>query len=111
VEVAEKWAASPTDENRRAALAAAEAADFGTAPGCAAVAAFWSGGSMAPPKLTIVLPAEHLMPQAVGNAVQLATVYHEPEKAADRYRRFLALSREVATGKNRWKEESPAGTP
>ena len=63
---------------------------------------------MAPPKLEPAPPAEHLMPGAVVNAVQLATVYHEPEKAPEKYRLFLALGVEVATGKNRWKEDPPA---
>jgi hypothetical protein len=110
VEAAERWAAAPTDENRRAAFTAAEAADFGTPAGCAAAAAFWSGGSMAPPTLAAVPPAEHLMPAAVVNAVQLATVHGEPVKAEEKYRLFLALSVEVAAGKNRWKED-PAATP
>jgi hypothetical protein len=108
VEAAERWAVAPTDDNRRAAFLAAEAADFGTPAGCAAAAAFWSGGSMAPPKLTAVPPAEHLMPGAVVNAVQLATLYPEPEKAAEKYLHFLALAVEVAAGKNRWKEDTPA---
>jgi hypothetical protein len=108
VEAAERWAAAPTDDNRRAAFAAAEEADFGTPAGCAGAAAFWSGGSMAPPKQTAVPPAEHLMPGAVVNAVQLATVLHGPEKAAEKYRLFLALAVDVAAGKNRWKEDPPA---
>jgi hypothetical protein len=62
---------------------------------------------MAPPKLAAVSPAEHLMPGAVVNAVQLATLLHEPGKAAEKYRLFLALAVEVAAGKNRWKEDPP----
>jgi hypothetical protein len=109
LEAAERWAAAPTDENRRAAFAAAEAADFGTPAGCLGAAAFWSGGSMAPPKLPPVPPAEHLMPGAVVNAVQLAAVCRGPEKAAEKYRTFLALAADVAAGKNRWKDPAPAG--
>jgi hypothetical protein len=104
IDAAERWAAAPTDDNRRASFAAAEAADFGTPAGCAGAAAFWSGGSMAPPGLQAVPPGEHLMPGAVANAVQLATLLHEPEKAAEKYRLFIALAADVAAGKNRWKE-------
>src|SRR5436305_3569062 len=43
VRVAEKWVADPSDANRTAALAAAEAADFTTPAGAAALAAYWSG--------------------------------------------------------------------
>jgi hypothetical protein len=104
LEATERWAAAPTDDNRRAAFEAAEAADFGSPAGCAGAAAFWSGGSMAPAGLQAVPPAEHLMPGAVANTVQLATVLHEPEKATEKYRLFVALAAEVVVGKSRWKE-------
>src|SRR5438876_187008 len=44
---AEKWVKDPTDENRRANQTAAEAAELATPAGCAAMAAFMSGGSIA----------------------------------------------------------------
>src|SRR5207302_301373 len=44
LKAAEKWAADPSEDNRRAAQAAAEAAGAETPAGCAALAAFWSGG-------------------------------------------------------------------
>jgi hypothetical protein len=108
LQAAERWAASPTDEHRRAAFPAAEAADIGTPAGCAAAAAFWSGGSLAPPNLPPVPPAEHLTPTTVANAVLLAAVVTEPEKAADKFRRFFAVGVEVAAGANRWKETPAA---
>ena len=37
LDATEKWIAQPNDENRRAAMSAAEAADVATAAGCAAV--------------------------------------------------------------------------
>ena len=48
LQAAERWAADPSEDNRRKAQAAAEAAEMSTPAGCAAMAAFWSGGSMAP---------------------------------------------------------------
>src|SRR5687767_5465508 len=42
----EAWARDPSDANRRACGAAAEVVGHGTAPGCLADAAFWSGGSL-----------------------------------------------------------------
>src|SRR5262245_20865000 len=45
---AERWVAAPNEGNRRASLQAAQVAQFGTAAGCCAAAAFWSGGSLAP---------------------------------------------------------------
>jgi hypothetical protein len=104
---AEQWAAEPTEERRRAAFAAAEAAGFGNPAGCAAAAAFWSGGSLAPPNLPAVSPGDHLTPTAVANAVVLAAVAREPEKAADKSRRFFAVGVEIAAGRERWKEERP----
>jgi hypothetical protein len=41
---AETWIADPNEDNRKAALKAAEAADSATAAGCTALAAFYSGG-------------------------------------------------------------------
>ncbi len=101
---AEKYVEVPTDTNRRAAMAAAEAADFGTPAGCAAAAAFFSAGSLAPPGLAPVEPAEHLTPAAVANAVVLATIVADPHKADEKYRLFLDLGRAVAEGKSRWKD-------
>ncbi len=105
---AEKWASSATEDHRRAAFAAGEAVKFETPAGLAALAAFWSGGSLAPPKLPVVPPAEKLCPETVGNVVILAGVLHEPEKADEKYRAFLQLGKDVAGGSNRWKDERPA---
>src|SRR5690348_16914571 len=58
LDAARKWAAMTSEENRRAAEAAAAKVNYGTPAGQAAVAAFWSGGSLAPPKLAVVPPPE-----------------------------------------------------
>jgi hypothetical protein len=102
LEAAEKWAIEPTEEHRRACLPAAEAADFGTPAGCAAIAAFWSGGSLAPPDLPAVPPKDELAPGAVANAILLAAVATESEKAPETYTRFLALGANVAAGTTAW---------
>ena len=46
LQAAEKWVIDPSEENRRAAHAASEAAGLGVPAGCAAMAAFFSGGSL-----------------------------------------------------------------
>src|SRR4051812_37009985 len=46
----EKWIAQPTEENRRAAMQAAEVAGLQTAAGGAGLAAFFCGASSAPPR-------------------------------------------------------------
>lgn len=101
---AEKWVADPSEENRRAAQAAAEAAEMKTPAGCAAMAAFWSGGSLGPPHVPTVPPGEQLTGHGVSGAVMLAAVLKEPEKAAEKHRTFLDLGVNVANGTNRWKE-------
>jgi len=104
---AERWAGDPTDEHRRAAFAAAEAAGVGTAAGCAALAAFLSGGSLGPPTVAEVPPAEHLTASAVAGAVTLAAVGAQPERAAERYQTFFALGTEVARGARKWPATRP----
>lgn len=103
LQAAEQWVKDPSEDNRRAALPAAEAADFGTPAGCAAIAAFWSGGSMGPPNVPTIPPGEYLTALAVAGVVMLAAVLTEPERAPDKFRRFLTLGIEVANGSERWK--------
>jgi hypothetical protein len=103
LQAAEKWVTDPSEDNRRAAMPAAEAADMNTPAGCAALAAFWSGGSLVPPNLPAVPPAEHLTGHGVAGAVLLAAIVTEPDKAAEKYRNYLALGIDVANGVNKWK--------
>src|SRR5207245_1179123 len=103
LQTAEKWVVDPSEENRRAAMPAAEAAEFKTPAGCAAVAAFWSGGSLVPPNVPVVPPGEYLTAHGVAGAVMLAAVVSEPEKAPEKYRTFLTQGIEVANGTQRWK--------
>jgi len=102
IQAAEKWVASPTDENRRAAMPVAQTAGLATAAGAAALAAFVSGGSLGPASNPPVPPAETLTAQAVSGAVLVAAVQRETEKALDKFRRFLTLGIEIANGTNRW---------
>ena len=103
LQAAEKWVTDPSEDNRRAGMPAAEAAELKTPAGCAAMAAFWSGGSLAPPNVPVVPPGEYLTAHGVAGAVMLAAVQSEPEKAPDKYRKFLAQGIEVAKGTQRWK--------
>jgi hypothetical protein len=96
--------ADPSEANRQAAQAAAEKAGVGTPAGCAAMAAFWSGGSLAPANLPAVPPAENLTGQGVAGAVLLAVVQKEPAKAPQKFRQFVALGVEVGKGSKRWQE-------
>ncbi len=102
----EKWIAQPNDENRRAAMKAAQEAQVGTPAGCAGLAAFFSGGSLAPPEAQAVPPGEFMTAKAVAGAVILSAVVTEPEKAPEKYRAFIAQGIEVAHKINLWPKSS-----
>jgi hypothetical protein len=108
---AETWVVDPSEENRRAALPAAEAAGYGTAAGCASAAAVWSGGSLGPPNVPSIPPGEHLTAHGASCAVMLAAVATEPEKASEKSLAFLRLGLQVAEGANHWPEPAPQAPP
>jgi hypothetical protein len=95
---AEAWVADPSDGNRRAAYDAAVQAEFGTAAGCAALAAFLSGGSLGPAELPEVPPHPLMTARMVTNAVLLSGVVSHPAKAAERYARFVTQGIPLANG-------------
>jgi hypothetical protein len=98
LKAAEAWVYKPEEENRRAAMTCADAAKFDSPSSWAAMGAFWSGGSMAPPGLPIVPPGQDLTAAAVTGAIMLAAVQSDPAKADERYRRFLAYGVDIAEG-------------
>jgi len=98
LEAAEAWVRRPEEALRRAAMAAAEKANYRSTEAWAAVGAFWSGGSMAPEGQPVVPPGEHLTGVAVGGAVVLAGVRLRPQETEARLRRFLASARDIALG-------------
>jgi hypothetical protein len=103
LQVAERWCTSPSEDLRRSAMAASEKAQLKTPAGCAALAVFFSGGSLAPPNAPVVPPADDLTPRTVAGAVLLAAVVSEPEKAEQKYQRFLEQGINVASGKEQVK--------
>lgn len=108
LELAERWVYKPSEEHRRAAFAAAEAHRFQGPWSWAAMAAFWSGGSMAPPDAPAIPPADNLTGKAVAGAVMLAAVHREPEKAPEKYRQFLTQGIDIACGGNGRPASKPA---
>jgi hypothetical protein len=99
---AEAWVSDPTEANRRAAQAAADLAGLATPAGCAAVSAFWSGGSLGPADVPAIPPGPYLSAHGAACAVILATVTTTPEKAPDAFSADIALGLEVAGGKHPW---------
>ncbi|NKB80961.1 MAG: hypothetical protein GKS05_03510 [Nitrospirales bacterium] len=100
--VAEQWVCDPNETNRRAALSIAESTGLNVPASWAAMGAFWSGGSIAPPDATVVPPGEYLTAIAVAGAVMLAAVLHEPEKVSEQFMTFLTDGIGVANGTNEW---------
>ena len=94
IKAAEAWVADPSEEHRRKAGTTAEAAKQVPA-GWAAMAAFWSGGSMAPPHAPVVPPGPTLTAHAASGAVMLAAVARQPEKAPEKYKKFLEMGLEL----------------
>lgn len=97
-EAAEKWVRQPAEPARRQAMAHAHATGFGSPEAWAAVAVFWSTGSMAPEGQPDVPPPAHLAGTAVAGAVALASVRGDPKRREARLRRFLASGRNIAAG-------------
>jgi hypothetical protein len=108
---AEKWVAEPDEPNRRTAETAARAAGAGTPAGLAALAAFWSGGSLAPAEFHAVPPAEDLTARGVTGAVMLAAASGPAPEIPARYRRYLDLGLDVAAGRDRPPGLAPAIPP
>jgi Family of unknown function (DUF6931) len=86
---AERWVSAPNEQNRWAAKQTAENEDPMTLSGLLAMAVFLAGPSMAPPNLPAVPPPDHATSEIVANAVFLAGVVKEPEKAKEKYRVFM----------------------
>jgi hypothetical protein len=95
---AELWVRAQTDAARRAAMAQAQATGFSSPEAWAAVAAFWSGESMAPEGQPAVPPAPHLTGTAVAGSVALSAVRGQVSRRPARLRRFLESGRNIAAG-------------
>ncbi len=95
---AEEWVRRQSDAQRRAAMQEAEAAGFRSAEAWAAVAAFWSGDSMAPPEAPKVPPQPHFTGLAVAGAVAIAAARGQATRREARLRRFLVSAKEIAAG-------------
>lgn len=96
--LAEKWVYEPTEDTRRAAMAAAETAKFDAPSAWAAAAAFWSTGSIAPPETPMIMAPDDQTGKAVIGAVLLAAVSTGPEKINDLCRSFLSQGLDIAQG-------------
>ncbi len=97
---AETWVFKPEEENRRAAMAKAQDTGYQSPASWAAIAAFWSGGSMAPPEAPAVPPPQHLIGRAVWGAIMIATGTVPPPEVEKRQRQLLDQGLDIARGGN-----------
>jgi hypothetical protein len=102
LQVAEKWVANPSEDFRRPAVPAWEAATLGTPAGCVAAAVAFTGGSLGPPNVPTIPPGDYAPALAAAGAVMLAAVA-DPLKIDAALVRFLGLGRDVASGVSTWK--------
>lgn len=107
-ELAGQWVRQPSDALRRSAMEQAQLAGLDSPEAWAAVAAFWSGDSLAPLGQPKVPPALHLPGTAAAGAVQLSAVRKGAARQAARLDAFLRSAHEIANGgTGRLKPEAP----
>jgi hypothetical protein len=105
LDATERWIAQPTEDNRRNAMARAEAIGFDTPAGCAALAAFLSGPTLAPPHIEqAVPPPEYGAAKAIAGAVLISAVI-EPDKAVEKMHAALLQGLDVVAKIKLWPVE------
>jgi hypothetical protein len=97
-DAAEEWVRQQTDAQRRVAMDRAQLAGFTSAEAWAAVAAFWSGDSMAPLEAPKVPPEPHFAGLAAAGSVALAAARGKATLQPGRLKRFLISGRDIAQG-------------
>ena len=100
LDVALEWIKTPDEDHRQPAMAAAERTNCETAAGLTAMAAFFSGGSLAPPDYEPVPPGELLTAQTVGNSVILAGIGETSSETDKNYPALVELGLSVANGES-----------
>lgn len=98
LQAAEAWSFRPDEERRRTAEAAADASELEHPAGWAALAAFWSGGSLVRPDLQAVEPTPDLTPKAVYASVSLAGYLKDPGAADARFEEYVQRGIDLANG-------------
>jgi hypothetical protein len=97
-----QWVLDPTEDNRAAAQAPGEKAGLGTPAGGLAMAATWTGGSLAPPSAPKVPPGPFVPAKAIAGAVVLTAVKGDPIRIGDTQRLFVELAVGIAEGRVTW---------
>jgi hypothetical protein len=120
LKAAAQWVLHPSEENRRAAQARGEAAGVRAPAGALAMAAGWTGGSLAPPMPATnpkvpqpppVPPGPFVPARAVSAAIQLAVAKGDPTRFVQTQRSFVELGAGVAEGRFVWPEARRENRP
>lgn len=98
------WVRHPGDEQRRAAMAAAQKATFQTPAGCAGLAAFLSGGSLSVPGQPEVPPGPFLTAKAVTGGVSIASIGADPKTAPERFKRYVEQGLHIGDQAGAWRK-------
>lgn len=95
-----QWVTQPTEENRAAAGAPAQAAPPPSIAGALATAAFHTGGNIAPPGFPFSKAPEPFAPaKSIALAVKLASTKTEAMKIPKIQRSYVELAMQVAEGR------------
>jgi len=97
LDAAARWKADPSEANRRAAHAASQSVPSDSPAGFTCLAAFFSGGSIAPANVSAVVPpADNLTGCMAAGAVMLAAVAGKPDEAPKRQAQYVAWAVEAS---------------
>ena len=98
LQAAENWVFKPTEAHRRAAEHWALKTDFQHPASWAAMAAFWSMGSVTKPDEPAVPPGPYLYAHAVSGAVILSATLQDPDNSESHFKQFLVQGIDIANG-------------
>ena len=102
LETAEAWVRQPEQLKAYAAQDAANMAGLANPSGCAALAAFLAGESIAPPHLDPLPPLPYLAGMAAAGAVKLAAARRAPAEPKQELLRLIDAGFAIASGSDTW---------
>lgn len=102
LEAAEAWLRSPEQWRAYAANEAAKSIGLATPAGCAALAAFLAGESIAPSHLPALVPEPQLAGMASAAAVELAATRRVGVEGFDPWQHPLEIGFAIASGADSW---------
>jgi hypothetical protein len=102
LETAEAWVRHPEQLKAYAAQDAANVAGLASPAGCAALAAFLAGESLAPPHLDPLPPLPHLAGMAAAGAVKLSAARRAPADPKRELLKMIDAGLAIASGTDTW---------